>query len=129
MILALLPQQADARRGHRGGTHTSVNVNSRHRTNVNVNTRKNVNVNTHKNVNVDVNVNRRYGCCHGGYHPVATAAAVVATAVIVGSIVNTLPPSCTTVITAGISYSQCGNTWYQPQYSGSNVTYVVVNAP
>lgn len=24
---------------------------------------------------------------------------------------------------------QCGSTWYQPQYQGSNVTYVVVNQP
>ena len=29
----------------------------------------------------------------------------------------------------GISYSQCGSTWYQPQYYGSSVQYVVVNPP
>ena len=29
----------------------------------------------------------------------------------------------------GASYYQCGSTWYQPQYAGSDVQYVVVNAP
>jgi hypothetical protein len=47
----------------------------------------------------------------------------------VGSIVNTLPPSCTTVIVNGFAYQQCGNTWYQPQMSGSSTTYIVVNNP
>jgi len=90
------------------------------------------------NRNVDVNVHGGYygggyyggGCC---YHPVATAAAVTATAMVtaavIGSVVNTVPPSCTVVAVNGISYQQCGNTWYQPQYSGSQVTYVVVNPP
>jgi len=70
------------------------------------------------------------GCC---YHPVATAAAVTATALVtaavVGSIVNTLPPSCSTVIVNRFAYQQCGNTWYQPQKSGSTTTYVVLNPP
>ena len=67
------------------------------------------------------------------YHPVAraavTTAAVVGTAVVVGSVVRTLPPSCRTVVSGGIAYQQCGGAWYQPQYSGSQVTYVVVNPP
>jgi len=29
----------------------------------------------------------------------------------------------------GVAYQQCGSTWYEPQYSGTNVQYVVVNAP
>jgi hypothetical protein len=37
--------------------------------------------------------------------------------------------SCTNVVVNGITYSQCGSTWYQPTYSGADVTYVVVNAP
>jgi Family of unknown function (DUF6515) len=111
---------------------TSSNVNK----STNVNTNKNVNVNSNKNVNVNVDNNRGYsggynsGCC---YHPVATAAAVTATAVVtaavVGSMVNTLPPSCSTVIMNGIAYQQCGSTWYQPQFSNGNTTYVVINAP
>ena len=36
-----------------------------------------------------------------------------------------LPPNCAPYN----AYYQCGNVWYQPQYQGSTVTYVVVNAP
>ncbi|EXI91144.1 MAG: hypothetical protein AW11_00188 [Candidatus Accumulibacter regalis] len=102
----------------RGATRTSIN----HNTNVNRNT--NVNVNR----NVDVDVNRR-----GGYHPVATGvavgAAVAVTAAVVGSMVTTLPPSCVPYVHAGITYQQCGGAYYQPQYAGSSVTYVVVDPP
>jgi hypothetical protein len=28
-----------------------------------------------------------------------------------------------------VPYQHCGNAWYQPQYAGSQVTYVVVNPP
>jgi hypothetical protein len=66
-------------------------------------------------------------------HPVATAAAVTATAVVtaavVGSIVHSVPPSCSTVVVNGLAYQQCGSTWYQPQFSGTTTTYVVVNPP
>jgi hypothetical protein len=92
----------------------------------------NHNVNVHRSRHVDVDVNRGYrrGCCYyGGYRPVAAAAAVTATALVVGSIVNTLPPSCSMVEINGLTYQQCGNTWYQPQISGSSTTYVVVNPP
>ncbi len=125
-IISLLPQQAEARRGH-----TSVHRSSNRNTNVNVNknTRKNTNVNVNRNTNVNVNVDHRRG---GYHHPVATAVAVGATvavtAAVVGSVVNTIPATgCTTVIKNGISYSQCGNVWYEPRYSGNSVTYVVVN--
>jgi hypothetical protein len=67
------------------------------------------------------------------YRPVARAAvataAVVGTAAIVGSAVRTLPPSCSSVVVGNVAYQQCGSTWYQPQYAGSQVTYVVVNPP
>ncbi len=67
------------------------------------------------------------------YHPVARAAVVttaaVATAVVVGSVVRSLPPSCSSVMVGNVAYQQCGSTWYQPQYAGSSVTYVVVNPP
>jgi hypothetical protein len=59
---------------------------------------------------------------------VATAAAVT-TAAVVGSMVHSLPPSCQAVSIDGYTYQQCGSTWYQPQFQGSSVTYVVVNAP
>jgi hypothetical protein len=128
----------------RGSAQTSVNTNVNRSANVNRNTNvnRNVNVNTNTNVNVnrnvDVNVRGGYygggyyggGCC---YHPVATAAAVtaarVATVAVVGSMVNSLPPSCSAVSVNGLTYQQCGSTWYQPQFVGSSTTYVVVTAP
>ena len=38
------------------------------------------------------------------------------------------PPSCVPVVINGITY-QCGSTWYQPQYAGSTVQYVVIAPP
>lgn len=112
---------------YRGGARTNVN----HNTNIN----RNTNINVNRNVNVNVH-GGYYGGYYGGgccYHPVATAAAVTATAVVtaavVGSIVHSVPPSCTSVIVNGLAYQQCGSTWYQPQFSGTSTTYVVVNPP
>ena len=126
---------------NRGG-NANANVNRNANVNQNANINRNVNVNDNRNVNVnrnvDVNVRGGYygggyyggGCC---YHPVATAAAVtaatVATAAVVGSMVNTLPPSCSAVSVNGLTYQQCGSTWYQPQFVGSSTSYVVVTAP
>ncbi|SNS30642.1 DUF6515 family protein [Sphingopyxis indica] len=126
----------------RSGASANVNHSnvSRNRSVNNANVNRNVNRNANVNVNrnVDVNVHNDY---HGGYyhddwddwdddwHPVATIATAAVTAAVVGSIVNSVPPSCSTVVVNGISYSQCGNTWYQPQYVGSSVQYVVVNPP
>ena len=101
--------------------NTSVN-------NVNVN---NNNVNVNKNVNV--NVEGGGGCCNNGwdndYHPIATAAAVTATvavtSAVIGSMVNTVPPSCVPVSYGGMVYQQCGTTWYQAQ----GPQYIVVNPP
>jgi hypothetical protein len=47
----------------------------------------------------------------------------------IGSIVYSLPPDCTTVVVNGIGYQQCSNGWFQPQYFGTTVQYVVVSAP
>jgi hypothetical protein len=67
------------------------------------------------------------------YHPVARTAAVVGTAAVtaavVGSVVHTLPPSCSGVVVNGVAYQQCGPTWYQPAYAGTTVNYTVVNPP
>jgi hypothetical protein len=35
----------------------------------------------------------------------------------------------TPVVMGGYTYYQCGSTWYQPAYQGSQVTFVVVNPP
>ena len=125
--------------GNRAGNE---NFSGNRNTNINQNTNVNRNVNVNQNVNVNrdvnVNVNNSYygggyyggGCC---YHPVATAvattAAVAVTAAAIGSIVHSIPPSCTSVIVNGLGYEQCGSTWYQPQISGSTTTYIVVNPP
>jgi hypothetical protein len=94
-----------------------------------VNNVNNVNVNRHTDVNVHVDDH------HSGWddHPVAAVAAVTATvavtAAVIGSIVYTPPPNCVPVNVGGVAYQQCGSTWYQPQYVGTQVQYVVVVAP
>ena len=66
-------------------------------------------------------------------HPVAAAAAVTAavgvTAAVIGSVVYAPPPNCSTVVVNGFSYMNCAGVWYQPQYAGAQVSYVVVNPP
>jgi hypothetical protein len=95
-----------------------------------------VNRHVDRDVDIDIDVDRHGGCCYHDrhdHHPIATAAAVTATAVVtaavVGSIVYSIPPSCSTVIVNGFAYQQCGSTWYQPRISGSSTTYIVVNPP
>lgn len=144
VLLGSIPLEA-ANRGARSQARTTVNnrgtdVNRNQNINRSTDINRSTNIDRDVNVNVDrdVNVHGGYyggyygGCCYNP-HPVAAAAAVTATAVataaIIGSVVNTLPPSCTTVIVNGIGYQQCGNSWYQPQFAGGNTTYVVVNPP
>ena len=129
LATGLAPRDAHAGRQANNTTRTSVNknvnanANRNVNQNVNVNTNRNVNVNSNRHVDVDVDVDR-------DYHPVGTALAVGATvavtAAIVGSTVNTLPPACVPVQVGNMLYQQCGSTWYQPQYVGSSVQYVVV---
>ena len=45
------------------------------------------------------------------------------------NIVASLPPNCTTIIVNGLAYQNCGGTYYQPRYSGTTVTYIVVARP
>lgn len=66
------------------------------------------------------------------YHPWATAAvigATTATILAIGTRVTTVPVDCVSVIANGVAYQHCGPTWYQPQYVGSSVQYIVVAAP
>lgn len=126
LLAGLLLPGAPSAREVRSGARTSVNQNANVNRNVNqnVNVNRNVNVNHHVDVDVDVDHN---------YHPWATAAAVttaaVVTGAVIGSMVRSVPPSCQTVIVNGLSYSQCGSTWYMPQMQGTSMTYVVVAAP
>jgi hypothetical protein len=123
-------------RGSSSNQKRDVNVNQNKNKNVNVNQNKNVNRNTNVNVDrdidVDIDVDHHHhggGCCYDDPDPLAWMAAAVVTAVVVGTVVNSLPSGCQTVIHNGFAYQQCGNTWYQPQMSGSSTTYVVINAP
>jgi len=135
-LMAVLVSPAfAAQRATRGAAHTSVNRGASATRNTNVNQNVNVNRNVNVNVNrdVDVHVHGGYGynsCC---YHPVATAVAVTAavaiTAAVVGSIVNSVPSGCVTQVVNGVAYQHCGSAWYHPQYAGTSVTYLVVNAP
>jgi uncharacterized membrane protein YdbT with pleckstrin-like domain len=80
------------------------------------------------------------GCCYGGaygrYYPSTGGAyaAGVVTGAVIGSTMTAAAfsaqaSSCTTVIAHGVTYYQCGSTWYQPTTQGSQVTYIVVNPP
>ncbi|WP_179280580.1 DUF6515 family protein [Bordetella genomosp. 1] len=51
------------------------------------------------------------------------------TAAVIGAMVASLPPGCTSVQVNGIAYQQCGSTWYQPVYVGTTVQFKVVAAP
>lgn len=42
---------------------------------------------------------------------------------------ESLQCSSTTQVVGGVTYYNCGSTWYQRSYGGGSVTYVVVNAP
>jgi hypothetical protein len=56
-------------------------------------------------------------------------AGVAVTSAVIGAVVNSVPPNCAPVNYNGMTYQRCGNTWYQPQYSGPNVQYVVIAPP
>jgi len=143
----IAPQQTFARKAE-GRTRTSVHrpkppAGSRDvkRRDVNVNNVQRRDININKNVNVNVRDDRRpyYDGRHYHYdrgyhhrHDVGTAFAVGAvTGLVIGSMITaaSVPPSCSTVYVNGYPYRQCGSTWLQPQYQGSQVTYVVVNPP
>ncbi len=138
-LAVALPAEAARPHGSGGVRATaSGNVNRAPAGNRNLDHSRNVNRNVNRDIDVhrDIDVDVHGGCCyhdHWDDHPVATAAAVTAavslTAAAIGSIAYSLPPSCSQVIVNGIAYQQCGSTWYQPQYAGTTVQYVVVNAP
>jgi hypothetical protein len=69
----------------------------------------------------------------GQWHPAAHApvwiAGAKAPAAAIGSITFVLPPSCAAKHVNTLSYYQCGSVWYQPEFAGTVVTYVVVAPP
>ena len=127
LTVSTIPTEAIAEKRAKNSTRTSVNNNRN--TNINTNRNTNVNVNSRRDVNVDIDVDHD----RHRHHPIGTAAAVTATAVVtaavVGSVVHTIPPSCVPVQVGNMIYQQCGTTWYQPQYAGSSVQYVVITPP
>ncbi len=60
-----------------------------------------------------------------GYSGAAVAGAAVVTAIAVGTIVSSLPPSCSTVVVDGVTYHNCSGTYYAPRGS----QWVVVETP
>jgi hypothetical protein len=125
----LIPAEA----GHRNAR----NVEIRNTTQRNFSNNRNVNYNRNVNVHrdIDVDVNRHYhggyygGCCYYDRPGVGAVVAATAAAIVVGTIVSSLPPNCTTIVANGFTYHNCGGTYYQPRYAGGSVTYVVVNRP
>ena len=89
------------------------------------------------NVDVDGGYGGWGGCCYGGWGAAAAGAIVGAAAASswygwgapVGTVVYTIPPECTTTVVNGVSYSQCGSTYYEPQFTGTEVSYVAVSPP
>ena len=53
----------------------------------------------------------------------------VATGVVIGSLVATLPSDCNTEVVNGTTYYYCNGTWYLPYYEGSVLKYRVVSPP
>jgi hypothetical protein len=91
---------------------------------------RDVNIDNDWNIDGDWDWNDRWdGCCWRPLAGAAVAAGAYATAAAIGSVVYTLPPSCTVVIVNDITYNQCGDVWYQPQFIGTSTQYVVVTAP
>jgi hypothetical protein len=60
---------------------------------------------------------------------VAETTEIVASSPAIGSVVTILPDDCVNTVVDGCVYYHCGSVWYQRQYTGSNVTWVVVRAP
>ena len=133
---------SDARGGRGGGAarasasgsvnHGNVNRggNVNHNANTNRNVDRSTTINSSREVNVEVDDDRWNDWDD---HPVAAAAVVTTgvamTAAAIGSIVYSVPPECVNTEVGGTTYLQCGSTWYEPQYVGSNVQYVVVAPP
>ncbi len=119
-----LLNRAEARRGGGGGARRGGGGNRNRSANRNRNTNRNVNRNV--NVNHNVRGGRYYG---GGYYRGAPLLAGAVAGLAIGTIVASVPTSCTTVINNGVSYRNCSGTYYEPYYQGSDVQYRVVNSP
>ena len=119
---------------NRGNVNTG-NINRGNVNTGNIN-RGNINTGNVNNVNVNGyggNYHLDYDVDNGWHHPIAAGAAFGAAAAVtsaaIGSVVYSLPPSCTVTVVNGVSYQNCGGVWYEPQFAGTSVEYVVVESP
>jgi hypothetical protein len=71
----------------------------------------------------------RHWDSYWGAAAVGAAAGYIAGATLTASAFAALPCTHTTVVVGGVTYYQCGSTWYQPAYAANGVTYVIVNPP
>lgn len=122
-----------ANKPHNVRTNAGTNFNGAANANRNRDVNRNVNRNVNRDIDRDINVDVDHHWDNDWddhWHPIATGVAVGMTAAVIGSIVNSVPSTgCVTTIVNGISYYQCGSTWYQPTYAGTTVQYIVVNPP
>lgn len=144
-VTCLLPLQTAEARKAEGRTRTSVHKERPRPDTRDIKRDRDINRNTNVNINKNVNVNVKgskhyryddryyhYDRHHHHHHDVGRAFAIGAlTGLVVGTIISSssMSPSCGTVYVNGYPYRQCGDTWFQPHYSGSQVNYVVVNPP
>lgn len=68
---------------------------------------------------------------HGHYHYGGGAAFVTGVAVGAStvSVLTTLPCNAMAVTVNGVTYYQCGSTWYSRGYESNTVVYIVSNPP
>jgi hypothetical protein len=68
-----------------------------------------------------------------GSYPVgaglAVAGAVAVGTAITASAFQSMSCPMTPVVVNGLTYYQCGSTWHQPAYKGTEMTYIVINPP
>jgi hypothetical protein len=78
------------------------------------------------------------GCCHYPWGAAAAGAAAGYAAAswddwdddyVVGDVTYVLPSECSVSVVNGITYQRCGDTWYEPQFVGDQVSYIVVTPP
>ncbi|HXG80248.1 MAG TPA: hypothetical protein VNJ05_00440 [Sphingomicrobium sp.] len=124
--------------GNKAGNkvNTGNKVNAGNRTNINSGNRTNINTgDINIDRDVDIDVDNGWGCCDGdfdgwgAFYAGAVVGAAVASNYRVGYYYSSLPTNCVIVYRGTVTYYQCGTYWYQPVYSGMNVTYVAVVAP
>ena len=116
----------------------------------NVRRGNNVIDNDHINIDNEIDIDGDWGdwgdgCCWVD-HPIGAGIVAGATAAAIaddiydyddypypyypmGTTVYTIPSDCVTVVENGIAYKQCGDQWYEPSFSGTEVNYTVVTAP